>query len=95
MDVNRSSSKKGVQSSNSNKTVKKKDYKFVLIATGIGVVLSGIVVLAFILGRSSNSQSEVALKSNSANGKVEEKKSGSSVENINWHATKKVHNMLR
>ena len=71
MGVNRVSSKKAVQSSKSNKTVRKKDYKFALIATGIGVVLIGIVALAFILGRSSNSKNEVALKSNIANGKVE------------------------
>ena len=71
MDVSRVSSKKAVQSSKSNKTIVEKDYKFALIATGIGVVLSGIVALAFILGRSSNSQSEVAFKSNSANEKVE------------------------
>ncbi len=82
MDVNKVSSKKIVQSSKANKTVRKRDYNFALIATGIGVVLSGIVALAFILGRSSNLQSEVAFKSNIANGKVEEKKRGSSVENI-------------
>ena len=82
MDVSRVSSKQVVQPSKSNKTVKKKDYKVALIATGISVVLSGIVALAFILGRSSNSQNAVALKSNIANGKAEGKKSGSSVENI-------------
>jgi formylglycine-generating enzyme required for sulfatase activity len=71
MDINRASSNKAVQSSKSNKTIVEKDYKFALIATGIGFVLSGIVALAFILGRSSNLQSELALKSNSANGKVE------------------------
>ena len=82
MGVNRVSSKKVVQSSKSNKTVRKKDYKFALIATGIGVVLSGIVALAFILGRSSNSQSKVALKSNSANGKVEVGTSNGSAEGM-------------
>ena len=82
MDINRASSNKIVKSSNSNKTVKKKDYKFALIATGIGVVLIGVVALAFILGRSSNSQSELALKSNSANGKVEVVTSNDSAEGI-------------
>ncbi|MCY2940744.1 MAG: bifunctional serine/threonine-protein kinase/formylglycine-generating enzyme family protein [Planctomycetota bacterium] len=82
MDVNRVSSKKVVQSSKSIKTFKKKDYKFALIATGISVVLIGIVALAFILGRSSNSKNEVASKSNIENGKAEVKKSGMSVENI-------------
>ena len=71
IDVSKISSKKAIQSSKSNKSAGKKDYKFALIATGIGVVLIGIVALAFILGRSSNSQSEVALKSNTANEKVE------------------------
>ena len=82
MDINRASSKKVVQSSKANKTVRKRDYNFALIATGIGVVLIGIVALAFILGRSSNSKNEVASKNNIANGKEEEKKRGSSVENI-------------
>jgi eukaryotic-like serine/threonine-protein kinase len=82
MDVSRVSSKQVVQPSKSSKAIVKKDYKVALIATGISVVLSGIVALAFILGRSSNSQNAVALKSNIANGKAEGKKSGSSVENI-------------
>ena len=81
MDVSRVSSKKVVQPSKSNKTVKKKDYKFALIATGIGVVLIGIVALAFILGRSSNSQNQVALKSNVANGKAEVLTSNDPIEN--------------
>jgi len=76
MGLNRESSKRTVLSFKSNKVVEKKDYKFVLIATGISVVLSGIVALAFILGRSSNSQSEVALKSNIEKSKVEVKNSG-------------------
>jgi formylglycine-generating enzyme required for sulfatase activity len=82
MDINRASSNKAVQSSKSNKTIVEKDYKFALIATGIGFVLSGIVALAFILGRSSNSQSELALKSNSVNGKVEVVTSNDSAEGI-------------
>ena len=82
IDVSKISSKKAVQSSKSNKAIVEKDYRFALIATGIGVVLIGIVALAFILGRSSNSQSELALKSNSANGKVEVVTSNDSAENI-------------
>ncbi|MEI7855440.1 MAG: bifunctional serine/threonine-protein kinase/formylglycine-generating enzyme family protein [Planctomycetota bacterium] len=76
MGLNRESSKKVIQSSKSNKAIVEKDYKFALIATGIGVVLIGIIALAFILGRSSNSQSEVALKSNIEKSKVEVKNSG-------------------
>jgi formylglycine-generating enzyme required for sulfatase activity/serine/threonine protein kinase len=82
MNINRTSSKKVVKSSNSNKPVKKKDYKFALIATGIGVALIGIVALAFILGRSSNLQNELALKSNSANGKSEFVTTNDSAEGI-------------
>ena len=82
MDINRASSNKIVKSSNSNKTVKKKDYKFALIATGIGVVLIGVMALAFILGRSSNLQSEVALKNNSANGRAEVVTTNDSAEGI-------------
>ena len=82
MDVSRVSNKKAVQSSKSNKAIVEKDSKFALIATGIGVVLIGVVALAFILGGSSNSQSELALKSNSANGKVEVVTSNDSAEGI-------------
>jgi formylglycine-generating enzyme required for sulfatase activity/tRNA A-37 threonylcarbamoyl transferase component Bud32 len=82
MGVNRLSSKTGSPSSKSTKLFKEKDYKFALITTGIGLVLSGVVALAFILGRSSNSKNEVASKSNIENGKAEVKKSGMSVENI-------------
>ena len=88
MDVSRVSSKKAVQSSKSNKAIVEKDYKFALIATGIGVVLSGIVALAFILGRSSNLQSEVALKSNIENGKAEFVTTNGSAENIKSEGSK-------
>jgi formylglycine-generating enzyme required for sulfatase activity/tRNA A-37 threonylcarbamoyl transferase component Bud32 len=81
MDVSRVSSKKVIQSSKSSKAIVKKDYKFVLIATGIGVVLIGIVALAFILGRSINSQNQVTLKSNVANGKAEVLTSNGPIEN--------------
>jgi formylglycine-generating enzyme required for sulfatase activity/serine/threonine protein kinase len=82
MDVSRVSSKKAVQSSKSNKTIVEKDYKFALIATGIGVVLSGIVALAFILGRSSNSKNEVASKSNIENGEADIVTTNGSAEGI-------------
>ena len=82
MDVSRVSSKKVIQSSKSNKAIVEKDYKFALITTGIGLVLSGVVALGLILGRSSNPQSEVALKSNIANGNTASVKNKGSIENV-------------